>query len=124
MIAFKYTAIILRNVFHINYNSIAIFLATKLINIPVELKTILVAWGPATVSMPSLALLIGLNGTAALLILLLATLAFTLTLPILLALLTDNNIIIDPISISAKLMTIVPLHIGECRLFEVLETDG
>ena len=88
-----------------------IFLATKLINIPAELKAILVAWGscPPLVSMPGLALLIGLNGTAALLILLLATLVFTLTLPILLALLTDNSINIDPISISAKLMIIVCL---------------
>ena len=88
-----------------------IFLATILINIPAELKAILVAWGscPPLVSMPGLALLIGLNGTAALLILLLATLVFTLTLPILLALLTDNSINIDPISISAKLMIIVCL---------------
>ena len=47
-----------------------IFLATILINIPAELKAILVAWGscPPLVSMPGLALLIGLNGTAALLI--------------------------------------------------------
>lgn len=88
-----------------------IFLATKLINIPIELKAILVAWGscPPLVSMPGLALLIGLNGTAALLILLLSTLAFTLTLPILFALLIDNNINIDPISISAKLIIIVCL---------------
>ena len=87
-----------------------IFLFAHLVHTPIELITILVAWGscPPLVSMPGLAILIGLNGTF-LIILLGATLIFTVTLPILLSVLTENGIDIDPLNMSIKLIIIVGL---------------
>ena len=99
-----------------------IFLFAHLVNTPIELITILVAWGscPPLVSMPGLAILIGLNGTAALIILLGATLIFTVTLPILLSVLTENGIDIDPLNMSIKLIIIVGLCLLAAQLFRKL----
>ena len=80
-----------------------------LIGIPSGLLAVVVAWSacPPLVSMPGLAILIGLDGAAALLIMIGGTLLFTITLPLVLALLIGPNLGLSPTSMALELICIV-----------------
>ena len=80
-----------------------------LIGIPSGLLAVVVAWSacPPLVSMPGLAILIGLDGAAALLIMIGGTLLFTITLPLVLSLLIGSNLGLSPTSMALELVCIV-----------------
>ena len=86
-----------------------IFGLAKLANLPAGLLTIVVAWSacPPLVSTPGLAILIGLDAATALLVMIGATVFFTVSLPIILLLLTGTGFDLDPITMSSQLIGIV-----------------
>ncbi|MBH68740.1 MAG: hypothetical protein CMM58_10345 [Rhodospirillaceae bacterium] len=86
-----------------------IFGLTKLADLPVGLLIIVVAWSacPPLVSTPGLAILIGLDAATALLVMIGATVLFTVSLPIILLVLTGTGFDLDPITMSFQLIGIV-----------------
>lgn len=80
-----------------------------LFNLPPGLLIILTAWSacPPLVTIPGLAILLGLDGAAALLLMTGATILFPLTLPIVLAVLIGDGFGADPLAVAVRLMAIV-----------------
>ena len=82
-----------------------------LIGIPSGLLAVITAWSacPPLVSMPGLAILIGLDGAVALLVMIGGTLLFTVSLPIILSALVGQNIGLNPLSMALELFSIVSI---------------
>ena len=87
------------------------FMIGYLIGIPSGLLAVITAWSacPPLVSMPGLAILIGLDGAVALLVMIGGTLLFTVSLPIILSALVGQNIGLNPLSMALELFSIVSI---------------
>ena len=87
------------------------FTVGYLIGIPSGLLAVITAWSacPPLVSMPGLAILIGLDGAVALLVMIGGTLLFTVSLPIILSALVGQNIGLNPLSMALELFSIVSI---------------
>ena len=81
----------------------------RLAGLPDGLLMILTAWSacPPLVSVPGLALIIGLDAAAALLLMVAATGLFALTLPAMLSILTSDEIVLDPLEMTVDLVILV-----------------
>jgi BASS family bile acid:Na+ symporter len=79
--------------------------------LPPGLLAVVAAWSacPPLVSTPGLALILGLDGAAALLIMVGATFLFTITLPLVLLFLLGDGLGLDPSSLSLRLLVMVTL---------------
>ena len=88
-----------------------IFTIGYLTGMPSGLLAVVTAWSacPPLVSMPGLAILIGLDGAVALLLMIGSTLLFTISLPIILSLLVEQNLGLNPLSMAIQLFSIVSL---------------
>ena len=87
------------------------FMIGYLIGIPSGLLAVITAWSacPPLVSMPGLAILIGLDGAVALLVMIGGTLLFTVSLPIILSALVGQSIGLNPLSMALELFSIVSI---------------
>jgi predicted Na+-dependent transporter len=87
------------------------FMIGHLIGIPSGLLAVITAWSacPPLVSMPGLAILIGLDGAIALLVMIGGTLLFTISLPIILSALVGQSIGLNPLSMALELFSIVSI---------------
>ena len=87
------------------------FMIGSLIGIPSGLLAVITAWSacPPLVSMPGLAILIGLDGAVALLVMIGGTLLFTVSLPIILSALVGQSIGLNPLSMALELFSIVSI---------------
>jgi predicted Na+-dependent transporter len=105
---------------------IIVFTIGYLIGLPAGLLVVLVAWSacPPLVTIPGLALLLGLDGAAALLIMAGATILFPLTLPLALALFIGDGFGGDPVAIAGRLLIVVLgcCAVGQGARFVVGET--
>lgn len=88
---------------------VIVFAAGHAMGLPIGLMVVLVAWSacPPLVTIPGLALLLGLDGAAALLIMAGATILFPLTLPLILALFVGDGFGADPVAVAARLFVVV-----------------
>jgi predicted Na+-dependent transporter len=86
-----------------------VFAVGHVMGLPAGLLVVLVAWSacPPLVTIPALALLLGLDGAAALLIMAAATILFPLTLPLILALFVGDGFGADPVAVAVRLMFVV-----------------
>ena len=87
------------------------FMIGHLIGVPSGLLAVITAWSacPPLVSMPGLAILIGLDGAVALLVMIGGTLLFTISLPIILTVLVGQSIGLKPLSMAMELFSIVSI---------------
>ena len=88
---------------------VLVFAAARLMELPPGLLVVLVAWSacPPLVTIPGLALLLGLDGAAALLIMAGATILFPLTLPFVLSLFVGDGFGADPMAVAGRLLIMV-----------------
>jgi predicted Na+-dependent transporter len=88
---------------------VVVFAVGFLVGLPRGLLVVLVAWSacPPLVTIPGLALLLGLDGAAGLLMTAVATLIFPLTLPFVMALLVGDGFGADPVSVAGQLLLMV-----------------
>ena len=86
-----------------------VFVTGQSMGLPVGLLVVLTVWSacPPLVTIPGLALLLGLDGAAALVIMACATIIFPLTLPIILAQLVGDGFGADPMDIASRLLVMV-----------------
>lgn len=80
-----------------------------LVGLPTGLLAVVTAWSacPPLVSVPGLAMILGLDGAAALVTMVGATFLFTITLPMILAFLLGDGLGLDPSSMSFRLLGMV-----------------
>lgn len=88
---------------------VIVFAVGSLIGLPTPLMVVLVAWSacPPLVTIPGLALLLGLDGAAALLIMAGATILFPVTLPFILAIFVGDGFGADPAAVAGRLLIMV-----------------
>jgi predicted Na+-dependent transporter len=92
-----------------------VFVTGQWMGLPVGLLVVLTVWSacPPLVTIPGLAILLGLDGAAALVIMAGATIIFPLTLPIILAHLVGDGFGADPLDVASRLLVMV---IGCCAV--------
>ena len=83
--------------------------AGRILDLPTGLLAVLVAWSacPPLVSIPGLAILFGLDGAVALLVMVGSAFAFTISLPLILSLLFADALAVDTATLLVRLLVLV-----------------